>query len=80
MCKKEFEWSSSDVKCATFDVMSRKTMVWDACAMRCVACAMSEIAFELQHEEQSCHDVDDGDVMMVTIMSRTVTWMHLSGL
>ena len=25
-------------------------------------------------------DVDDGDDMMVTIMSRTVTWMHLSGL
>ena len=49
LCKKEFECSSSDVKCLTFDVMPRKTMVLDASAIRCVAGAVSEIAVELQH-------------------------------
>ena len=104
-------------------------MVLDASAMRCVASSTSEIAVELQHGKQSCHespalvcrrerelygfvrdrfiverdsmhsmciesrleekltfarridfDVDGVDDMMVTIMSRTVTWVHLPGL
>ena len=42
--------SSSDVKCATFDMMSRKITVLDASAMRCMASAMSEVAAELQNE------------------------------
>ena len=49
--KKKNEWSSSDVKGASFGVMSRKIMVLDAPTMRCV---VSEIAVEQQHDEQAC--------------------------
>ena len=44
------------------------------------------MCFELGFKERSTFarridvDVDDGDDMMVTITSRTVTWVHLSGL
>ena len=58
LCEKEFEWSSSNVKCATLDVMSRKIMVLDASATRCVAGATSEGASERHTDEEAvCQDL-----------------------
>ena len=58
LCEKEFEWSSSNVKCATLDVMSRKIMVLDAFATRCVAGAASKGTSEPQpYEEAVCQDL-----------------------
>ena len=57
-CEKELKRSSSNVKCVTVDVMSRKIMFWDASAMRCVASATSEVASELPPDEQAvCQDL-----------------------
>ena len=36
--------------------------VLDASAMRCVAGAMSEVAAELQHDEQTCHESMHGEL------------------
>ena len=44
------------VKCVTFNVMSQKITVLDAFAMLCMASAMSEVAAELQHDEQACQE------------------------
>ena len=56
LCEKEFGWSSSNVKCATSDVTSRKIMVLDESAMCRMASAVSEVAAELQHDEQACQE------------------------
>ena len=44
------------MKCVTFNVMSQMITVLDASAMRCMASAISEMAAELQHDEQACHE------------------------
>ena len=49
LCEKEFEQSSSDVESA----MSRKIMVLDDSALCCIASALSEMAIELQFDEQA---------------------------
>ena len=56
LCEIECEWPSSVVKGVTFNVMSQKSTVLDASAMRCMASAMSEVVAELQHDEQACHE------------------------
>ena len=52
----EFEWPSSVIKCVTFNVMSQKITVLDASATHCVASAMSEVAAELERDEQACRE------------------------
>ena len=55
LCDKEFGRSSSDDEC----VMSRKIMFLNAPATCCVASAMSEMALELQLDEQAvCSRLD----------------------
>ena len=60
--QKEFEWSSSVVKFVTFNVMSEKITVLNASALGCMACVMSEVAAELQHDEQACKELMFGEL------------------
>ena len=62
LCEIECEWPSSVVKGVTFNVMSQKSTVLDASAMRCMASAMSVVVAELQRDEQACHESMRGEL------------------
>ena len=56
-CEEELEGSSSNVKCETFDMMSRKITLLDASATCWVVSASSDVASELPTDEQVvCQD------------------------
>ena len=54
-CEKELELSCSNVKCVTFDMMSRKIMLLFASATWRVAGAAREVASEVQLDEQAVY-------------------------
>ena len=58
LCEKELQGSSSNVKCETLDMMSRKITFLDACATCWMVSATSDVASEPPTDEQVvCQDL-----------------------
>ena len=74
LCEKEPERSSSIVKCATHDMSSRKIAFLDASGTCLVADATSEVANELQLDDQTYQELGEMSYPLTEIRKEFRKW------